>query len=210
MDALRVMQVPLQRDGAEIRVVLETIEGLANGACARGLVPYGDRDDLVQEALLTVMTTSAVFRGHTDFEARAYLRCTVNARAVDLCRKRKRAARTGDAFARECSASACASGEGAVVVVLELRRAMDRLARASGERDLLSELDAYGMLPWTERARWADVALAERLAIRLNTLHARRSRLRRSVASVTGSMVRAGELAESERETLLALVSPDR
>lgn len=213
-DTLRALQVPSLRDGVEIRVLLETITRYARIACAKGLVSDADRDDLVQDVLLALMSTRSIFREHSDGEARAYLKSTVNARAIDRSRKHRRSRRTIEAFALRCSVVAYSGDQGIVAVAVDLRRAMQRLARgmrARGlESDIIGLLDAHGMLGWTERARLEDVELAARLRIRVNTLHARRSRLRRSVADATAAMVRTGELSASERDMLLALVSAGR
>ncbi|MFO0562914.1 MAG: sigma factor [Polyangiales bacterium] len=211
-ESLRALQDPARRQGADLRPVIDALETLARIACSQRRVSADDRDDLVQECLLALMEARARFRQGSDAEARAYLRVTLANRSIDKLRQHKRERRRRDAFELRCVGLAREGNERAVVMGLELREAVAKTARSMRDRGidsaLVEQLSSLGMLEWTEPAKLSDGDLAESLRTTPNALQARRSRVRKAVASVTTLLVRQGVMHESERNAMLALVAP--
>jgi DNA-directed RNA polymerase specialized sigma24 family protein len=211
-ESLRAMQDPTRRQGADLRPVIAVLQSLSHFALSQRRVNSNDRDDLVQECLLALLETRAPFRQGSDGEARAYLWRTLDNRAIDKIRHNKREHRRRSAFELRCVGVARSSNERAVVMAIELREAVAKTARAlhdrGVERALIGHLNALGMLEWTAPAKMDDSELAESLGTTPNALQARRSRVRKAVASITEQLVRQGVMDESERNAMLALVAP--
>lgn len=207
-ESLRALQDPARRDGADLRPVLDALNNIAAFTRAQ----RSDREDLVQRCLVALIETPSRFRERTDAEARAYLRRTLERRAIDGLRDRKRESRRRDALELRCVGVVRHSNERAVVMAIELRQAIAKTSRAMRDRGidaaLVEHLNALGMLEWTKPATMSEGALAESLRTTPNALQARRSRVRKAIATVTAQLVRQRAMDESERNAMLALVAP--
>ncbi len=213
-ESLRALQDPARRDGADLRPVIHALESLSRFACSQRRSSSSDRDDLVQACLLALIETSSRFRQSSDSEARAYLRRTLDNRAIDGIRQHKREGRRREALELRCVGAARHSDDRAVLMAIELREAVAKTARAMRElgieRALVAQLHQLGMLEWTAPAQQDDRALAAELCCTANALQARRSRIRKAVASVTATLVQQATMDESERNAMLALLAPAR
>lgn len=190
--------------------VYAALRALVPGAVASRLVRRQDGDDLVHACVERLLQSDACFRGESDGEARAYLRTALRRAALDGYRKNGRERRKVAEHALFFEGVSHDDEGRVVMAAIELRRALSRCASAMGRRTLVAELDALGMLGWTERARLDDTALAALERCAPNALQARRSRLRKEIKRTCAQLVSAGAMQQSEANAVLALVTPDK
>lgn len=191
--------------------VYAALSALARGLSHSGLVRRQDCDDLVHACVERLLQSEALFRGESDSEARAFLRTALRRAALDGYRKERRESRKRAAHEVFAFEGVAYDGEGRVVMAsIELRRALARCAIGMGRGSLVGELDALGMLGWTERARLDDRALAALLRCAPNALQARRSRLRREVKRACDALLAKGAMLPCERDAVATLVTPER
>jgi DNA-directed RNA polymerase specialized sigma24 family protein len=209
--SLHTLRDPALRNGTDLRGLLVALHEIARSLCARGAMPWFDGDDLVHDCLLRLLVTKSYFSGSIDGEARVYLRRMMQRLAIDAGRVRKRRATTEALVAQRAQEVEGSSHEPMFALAIELAGAIEKidaeLRRHDPDCALLAQLDALGMLPWSERANMHDAELAARLCTTPNALQARRTRLRNAIEQTTERLQRARRMSESERNAMLTLVA---